>query len=113
VSYIDTRGDVHHELFAQALKLLDSPQLESLKESLPFFVSSPYTGRFREWDEALLNLQLGLLGAQNPFYPGVDVRVSPKVAERILGKLGDLRAVFEQLAKRYKDAAATSELTTS
>ncbi|MCY2987114.1 MAG: hypothetical protein NTY19_04500 [Planctomycetota bacterium] len=101
IKFIDTRNDLHHDRFRQVVELLGECAAEF--PCVPStFIPSPFTGRYRELDDALLRLQRGLLGAQNPFYPGVNLDISESRAERILATFSpEQRELFVRLANAY------------
>lgn len=101
LEFIDTRNDDHHTRFQRVVELLRAHEADFA--DLPnFFFPSPFTGRYREFDDALLRLQRGLLGAQNPFYPGVNVDISENRARRILESFPqEQQTVFRRLAGVY------------
>lgn len=101
--FIITRTDAHHEAFQRVVDLLEeSPPLGA---DLPDpFVPSPFTGRFRELDNALVRFQHGLLGAQNPFYPYVNLDISAARAKQILAGFSDTQQqLFLRLANAFLD----------
>lgn len=101
LEFIDTRNDDHHARFQRVVELLKDHE-EAFVDLPHSFFPSPFTGRYREFDDALLRLQRGLLGAQNPFYPGVNVDISENRARRILeGFPQEQRTVFRELAASY------------
>src|SRR5712692_3768805 len=79
--FIDTRKDNHHMRFEAAMEFL--AKLGGVDMPHPF-IPSPFTGTYREFDDALLQMQRGLLGAQNPFYPGIALHLSSERAQSIL-----------------------------
>jgi hypothetical protein len=107
-TFIDTRNDVHHDRFRNVVAVLAECR-EQFPDVPSTFIPSPFTGRYRELDDALLRLQRGLLGAQNPFYPGVNLDISESRAERILAAFApEQRELLLRLAAAYlgQDASA-------
>jgi hypothetical protein len=101
--FIDTRDDAHHKQFKAVVGLLGQLS-EEAQDDLPVFIPSPFTDRFRELEDALLQMQRGFLGAQNPFYPGVHVNITQERASAILDQFpSDQRELFLRLAKAYKE----------
>jgi hypothetical protein len=104
VEFITTRDDAHHKNFHTVVSLLSQ---RDDTEDVPTFIPSPFTGRFRELEDALLQMQRGFLGAQNPFYPGVRLDVSKTRAATILNQFSPTeRELFLQLARAYKEREA-------
>jgi hypothetical protein len=101
IEFVETRGDSHHARFRRVVETLRtrSTQFPRLPRT---FVASPFTGRYRELDEALVQLQCGFLGAQNPFYPGVHLDISEPRARHILDNYEEPeKEVFAKLAQVY------------
>lgn len=111
IKYIDTRNDAQHVAFRRVVDALKDSVTQH--PGVPItFVPSPFTGRYRELDEALLQLQRGLLGAQNPFYPGVNVKLSPERAQRILQEYStEEQKLFFNLASIFMDEQVVAEQT--
>jgi hypothetical protein len=102
--FIDTRGDHHQRRFSRVAEWLDEHPDVSDRLGVCFF-PSPYNGRHAEFDAALLKKQVGLLGAKNPFYPGVNLQFSRERAEAILESCPpEDRALFDRLAEVFLDA---------
>lgn len=108
VSFVDTRDDAHHTRFrAVVQKIRDERAAGTLgAQALPrTLMPTQVTGRYRELDEALLNMQRGLLSAPNPFYPGIELQMSPDRAERILESFdASERDALETLAESFRNA---------
>ncbi len=101
--FIVTRDDTHHKKFKAVVGLLGQLSTEQ-QDELPAFIPSPFTGRFREFEDAILQMQRGFLGAQNPFYPGVNLDISPERASAILDQFSSAeRELFLRLARAYKE----------
>jgi DNA-binding MarR family transcriptional regulator len=97
---IRTKDDDHQKRF-QLLR----DALPELGARYPSFVPSPFTGRVQELDDALLQLQTGVLGAKNPFYPKIDLDISDTLAARILKDLtAEDRELFQKLAEKFQAA---------
>ena len=106
--FIVTRDDTHHKKFKAVVGLLGQLN-EEQQDELPAFIPSPFTGRFREFEDAILQMQRGFLGAQNPFYPSVNLDISPERAAAILDQFSPAeRELFLRLAKAYKVEGAAN-----
>jgi hypothetical protein len=102
VKSIDTRDGQHQERFQRVAEYLDEHAEAADRLGVCFF-PSPYNGRFAEFDSELLKQQVGLLGAQNPFYPGVHLQFSQETADAILNDLApEDRIFFEELSRRFQ-----------
>jgi hypothetical protein len=108
-NFIVTRNDAHHKQFKAVVGLMGQLSKEA-QDELPVFIPSPFSDRFRELEDALLQMQRGFLGAQNPFYPGVHLDITPERAKAILDQFSpEQRELFLRLAKAYEDnGTATS-----
>ena len=112
VEFIDTREDDHHARFQRVVEMLDEVR-EEFPNVPSTFIPSPFTGRYREFDDALLRLQRGLLGAQNPFYPGVNLDISKQRAHRILANYKtEEQQLFANLASVYLGQETVAEHAT-
>jgi len=104
-SNITTLDDDHQRRFANVVSKYKEHRAlkrEDLRDLPAFFSKSQITGRYKELDDALLLLQNGLLGAQNPYYPEVKFGCSPVVAKSILERYSSIeRELFEELAETY------------
>jgi hypothetical protein len=106
--YIDTYGDVHHAKFDETIRALRADQ----KSGDPGAVSLPrtlmptqMTARYRELDDALLNMQRGFLSAPNPFYPGIRLKLSKARAMKILdGFSPEQRDELHRLAGIFRNS---------
>lgn len=106
VEFIDTRGDQHQRHFSRVAEWLDNHPDVSDRLGICFF-PSPFNGRYADFDAALLEKQVGLLGAKNPFYPGINLQFTPQRAEAILERCdANDRAVFNKLAEIFLKADA-------
>jgi hypothetical protein len=108
VDFVDTRDDAHHKKFQAVVDRLretrgaGQPGAARMPRT---FMPTQVTGRYRELDDALLSLQRGVLSAPNPYYPGIDLKMSRDRAARRLSRFSDEeRALFEELAETFKNA---------
>jgi hypothetical protein len=63
------------------------------------------TARYRELDDALLNMQRGFLSAPNPFYPGIRLKLSKARAMKILdGFSPEQRDELHRLAGIFRNS---------
>jgi hypothetical protein len=109
VKSIDVRGDRHQRRFSKVADWLDRHPEDAERLGICFF-PSPFNGRYADFDAELLKNQVGLLGAKNPFYPGIDLQFTPERAENILQQTGpENRALFSNLAKAFREIEATVE----
>lgn len=111
LTFVNTRGEAHHARFAVAVDVLREAQDAGHREAreMPLaLVADPFTGRFNELDDALVRMQQGLLGAQNPFYPGIWLTLTKERAESILSSYDQTeRALLESLAAAFVAEEAT------
>lgn len=104
LEFVDTQEDRHHARFTKVASLLRERRAD-FPEVPQAFVPSPFTSRYRELDDALLRLQRGLLGAKNPFYPGLYLHIKQPVAQEILNEYTpEQRKLFLDLADAYQSA---------
>lgn len=109
VKSIDVRGDRHQRRFSQVAGWLDSHPEDAERLGICFF-PSPFNGRYADFDAELLKNQVGLLGAKNPFYPGIDLQFTPERAEDILQHTDpENRELFGKLARAFREAEAAAE----
>jgi hypothetical protein len=109
IQFIDTRNDDHHSRFQSVVDVLTAER-NQFPDIPSTFVPSPFTGRYREFDDALLRLQRGLLGAQNPFYPGVNLDITLERAHKILqGYREEEKELFSRLASAYRGEESMAE----
>jgi hypothetical protein len=108
--FIDTHGDAHHKRFDNVISALradresGNPGAVSLPRTLR---PTQMTGRYRELDDALLNMQRGYLSAPNPFYPGIRLKLSKSRAKQILdGFTPEQRDELQTLARIFRDDSA-------
>lgn len=104
VTFVDTRQDLHHERFGRVAELLsrDAGEDPGMAEMPKGWAPNMFTGRYSDFDQYLVELQDGLLGARNPIYPGVDITIRRELADRILDRYPpDQRRAFERLAQVY------------
>lgn len=109
--FIDTHGDVHHKKFDAVIRTLRAdrengdPGATSLPRTL---MPTQMTGRYRELDDALLNMQRGYLSAPNPFYPGIRLKLSRSRANEILnGFAPEQRDELQTLARVFRECSAS------
>jgi hypothetical protein len=101
VEFIDTREDDHHARFQRVVEMLDEVR-EEFPNVPSTFIPSPFTGRYREF-----------LGAQNPFYPGVNLDISKQRAHRILANYKtEEQQLFANLASVYLGQETVAEHAT-
>ena len=87
VDFVETQDDSHHARFNRVVQALREARAnaEPGAQGMPrTLMPTQVTGRYRELDEALLNMQRGIFSAPNPYYPGVQLKLSEDRAERIL-----------------------------
>jgi hypothetical protein len=113
LDFIDTRHDRHHARFRRAARRLKEareagrPGASDMPRAL---VPSPYNARFKEFDQALIRLQKGDLGANNPYYPGISLVMDKRRANQILERFPpDAQTLFRELAAEYLAAASDDE----
>lgn len=103
LNVITTRDDAHHEAFRHVVEVLDEIH-DDCPEIPDTFVPSPFTGRYRELDNALVRFQQGLLGAQNPFYPCVNLDITDTLAKRIMNEYTPKQQqIFTRLASVWSE----------
>jgi hypothetical protein len=104
IEFVDARNDAHYRRFDSVTEYLLKET--ALCTTIPIeLYPSPYDGRYRELDDALLYLQKGASGARNPTYPGVQILMSERQAESELGKLSaDTKKLIKRLADLYVGA---------
>lgn len=101
LEFIDTRGDRHQALFSRVADWLYEHPKDADRLGVYFF-PSPFNGRYADFDAELLKKQVGLLGAKNPFYPGIHLQFSPERAETILQEnTPENRELFRKLAEVF------------
>ena len=109
VDFVETQDDSHHARFNRVVQALrearanSEPGVRGMPRSL---MPTQVTGRYRELDEALLNMQRGIFSAPNPYYPGVQLKLSEDRAERILS---DFDPEQRKLLARLADLFAASQ----
>lgn len=109
IDFVETQDDSHHARFDRVVQALRDARANSEPgvQGMPrTFMPTQVTGRYRELDDALLNMQRGIFSAPNPYYPGVQLKLSQDRAQRILddfdpeqrkllGRLADLFVVSQ------------------
>jgi hypothetical protein len=87
-TFVITENDLHHKSFAGALRVLKDAreQNDGGAQALPrALMGDEITGRFPELDYALSSLQFPrYLGAHNPTYRRVNIRLDQETAREIL-----------------------------
>lgn len=107
IEFVDARGDAHYRRFDSVTDYLLTNR--RLANAIPIeLYPSPYDGRYREFDDALLSLQKGVSGARNPTYPGVQIVMSVQQADAELQQLSPRsRQLISKLASYYIGADVT------
>jgi len=108
VDFVDTHDDSHHAKFNRVVQALKEarekadPGVRGMPRTL---MPTQVTGRYRELDDALLNMQRGIFSAPNPYYPGVQLKLSKDRAERILDDFDpDQRKLLVRLADLFAES---------
>lgn len=106
--FISTQDDEHQQKFDRVVQSYrEYRRLASagdLANFPAFFSKSKITGRYKELDDALLQLQQGLLGAQNPYYTSVKFGCSEVVAESVLNSYSEAeKQLLARLASTYRE----------
>jgi hypothetical protein len=108
VDFVDTHADVHHAKFDVVMDVMRQRQADGDVGALQMprtLMPTQMTGRYRELDDALLNMQRGHLSAPNPFYPGIRIKMSNARAERTLASFApEQRQILLQLARTFREA---------
>jgi hypothetical protein len=104
--HIDTVNDVHHEAFHKVAEALEAARRRGAAGAAAMprtLISNPITGRYRDFDAALANMQRGsLVTARNPVYRRVDLELSPEEAEGILALYPqEEQELFGELAQAF------------
>jgi hypothetical protein len=105
-----TEDDEHHSRFGAAVEELEKAREDgdAGTSAMPGGINSnSISGRFRELDAALGRLQSGgMLGANNPLYPAVDLNADPRTAQALLDRFyaPEQVEVLHRLAKAYTQA---------
>lgn len=114
LDFVDTRFDRHHVRFKRVVTQLKTERTRHRAGSAKMpraLVPNPYNARYKEFDQALIKLQKGDLGAHNPHYPGVSLVMDKRRAEEILGQFdADERELFLELANTYLTSDAPDSL---
>lgn len=105
LDFIETQDDSHHARFDRVVQALrearanSEPGVQGMPRTL---MPTQVTGRYRELDDALLNMQRGVFSAPNPYYPGIQLKLSQDRAERILDDFDpDQRTLLTRLADLF------------
>jgi hypothetical protein len=102
IDFVDTHDDGHHARFDRVVRTLREARASNdpAAKAMPrTFMPTQVTGRYRELDDALLNMQRGIFSAPNPYYPGIQLKLSKDRAERILEDFEpEQRELFARLA---------------
>ena len=105
VDFVETQDDSHHTRFDRVVQELrearanSEPGARGMPRTL---MPTQVTGRYRELDDALLNMQRGIFSAPNPYYPGIQLKLSQDRAERILEDFDpEQRDLLTRLADRF------------
>ncbi len=102
---IDTSEEAHQRRFEEVAKKLREAHKSNGEEfaQLPqFLAKSQITGRYKDWDDALISLQTGLLSAQNPYYLSVKINCSQQLAETLLNEYSESeRALLDGLVATF------------
>jgi hypothetical protein len=114
VTFVDTRGDVHHKQFSMAVELLMKARIEGDPgaQSVPRTISSSmFTGRFKKLDDALLRAQSGgQVSAPNPYYVTAELTMSEARARQALERFSDEeRSLLERMADVFVTAGASTD----
>jgi hypothetical protein len=106
-SRIRTKDDAHHPTFDAVVKALEDARrakkagVEEMPDTL---IPQDITGRYHDWDAALVALQRGrLVTGRNPTYPAVEILFDENEASQLLARYTpEQRAIFEDLACAYR-----------
>ena len=104
---IVTKDDAHHRTFDASAHYLNEarqarhPGVEEMPDTL---APQVITGRYQDWDDALISLQRGkLLAARNPTYPLVEILFTEDEAKELLQLYTPAqREVFAEMATQYR-----------
>lgn len=104
---VETFDAEHQRRFDRVAKRLNElqrdDQVGALQRLPRSFVSSSITGAYKDFDDALIGLQNGLLSAQNPYYVSVNINCTPDLAVRIVEDYSmQERETFEQLVQTWE-----------
>ncbi len=106
VTRIVVCGDAHHVRFKLVLEAIERLKTERRKgaESLPLFIPSPFTGRYREFDTGLLVGATGITTVSIRAFraPEVSITVSRARARDVLrGFTAPERDLLRELARVF------------
>ena len=104
---IVTKADIHHQTFDAAARWLEEarrsghPGVEGMPDTL---IPQVITGRYQDWDNALISLQRGkLLAARNPTYPLVEILFNEDDARQLLDLYTpEQQEAFVEMATQYR-----------
>lgn len=107
--FIDARDDRHQVALERVVTTLRNLQEagEPGTATMPGSLRpGPVTGKYDEFDDALLNLQdLGYDSAQNPYYTSIELNLRSERIDRVLSKFSvDERRIFERLAETFLES---------
>lgn len=107
---VSTHGEDHQRRFARvARRLREIQRVRQVTEMPTFFAKSGITGHYQDYDDALINLQNGLLSAQNPYYVRVNINCSESLANDILSEYSpEQRDLLKQLVDEYLAESETA-----
>jgi hypothetical protein len=110
-SEIVTKDDAHHQTLDAVVEVLDEARRthRSGAEEMPAtLIPQEITGRYHDWDSALVALQRGkLLTGRNPTYPCVEILFNEDEARRLLERYTpEQREIFNDLATAYRQRPA-------
>jgi hypothetical protein len=105
IDFVETQDDSHHVRFDRVVQALrearakSEPGVQGMPRTL---MPTQVTGRYRELDDALLSMQRGIFSAPNPYYPGIQLKLSQDRAQRILDDFDpDQRKLLTRLADLF------------
>ena len=85
---IETQEQRHQARFDRVARryqdLRSSLEPQAVASFPKYFGRSPITGSYKDFDDALISLQNGLMGAQNPYYVSVGISCSDWLAKNIV-----------------------------
>jgi hypothetical protein len=104
---IVTKDDTHHLTLDPVVQVLDEarrtdrPGARDMPNTL---IAQEITGRYQDWDSALVALQRGrLVAARNPSYPSVEILFNDQEAKELLSRYtAEQREMFRELATAFR-----------